>query len=113
MRRRNFIALLGSAAAWPLAARAQQEKKIARIGLLSPFSASAAAVWHKAFRRGLRDLGWIEGKNVTIEYRYAEGKAELLPSLAADLVRLNVDVIVASISTDALVAQKATKTIPS
>jgi putative ABC transport system substrate-binding protein len=113
MKRREFILGLGGAAvAWPLAARAQPEKRVPRIGLLSPFSAPAAAAWHKAFRQGLRDLGWFEGRNINIEYRYAEGKAELLPALAADLVRLNVDLIVASISTDALIAQKATKTIP-
>jgi putative ABC transport system substrate-binding protein len=113
MKRREFILGLGGAAvAWPLAARAQPEKRVPRIGLLSPSSAPAAAAWHKAFRQGLRDLGWFEGRNINIEYRYAEGKAELLPALAADLVRLNVDLIVASISTDALIAQKATKTIP-
>jgi putative ABC transport system substrate-binding protein len=113
MRRREFIALLGGAAiAWPLAVRAQQEKNFARIGLLSPFSPSTAALWHQAFRQGLRDLGWIEGKNISIEYRYAEERADVLPDLAVDLVRLNVDVIVASVSTDALAAKHATKTIP-
>src|ERR1700694_693480 len=113
MRRREFIGLLGSAAiAWPRAARAQQEKNFARIGLLSPFSPSTAALWHEAFRQGLRDLGWIEGKNISIEYRYAEERADVLPDLAIDLVRLNVDIIVASVSTDALAAKRATKTIP-
>ena len=68
--------------------------------------------WHQAFRLGLRDLGWIEGKNISIEYRYAEGRSDRLPDLAADLVRLKVDVIVASVTTDALVAQKATRAIP-
>ena len=93
-------------------AGAQQPKKIPLIGLLSPFSASDAASWHRAFVQGLRDLGWIEGKNITVEYRYAEGRSDRLPDLAADLVRLKVDVILASVNTDALVAQKATKTIP-
>ena len=91
---------------------AQQAKKVPRIGLLSPFTASDAAHWHEAFRQGLRDHGWIEGKNIGIEYRYAEGKNDRLPDLVADLVRLNVDLIVASVATDALVAKKATRTIP-
>ena len=116
MRRREFIALLGGATtaslAWALAVRAQQERNLARIGLLSPFSPPAAALWHEAFRRGLRDLGWVEGKNISIEYRYADGRPDVLPDLAADLVRLNVDIIVASVSTDALAAKHATTTIP-
>jgi putative tryptophan/tyrosine transport system substrate-binding protein len=80
--------------------------------LLSPFSASRAASWHEAFRQGLRELGWRESENIEIEYRYADGRAELLSALAAELVRRNVDVIVASISTDALAAKAATGTIP-
>ena len=70
------------------------------------------APWQEAFRLGLRDLGWIEGKNISVEYRYAEGRSDRLPDLAADLVRLKVDLFVASVNTDALVAQKATRTIP-
>ncbi len=93
-------------------AEAQQPAKIPRIGLLSPFTPSATALWHQAFRQGLRDLGWVEGKNISIEYRYAEGKADRLPDLAADLVRLKVDIIVASINTDALAAKNATRAIP-
>jgi putative ABC transport system substrate-binding protein len=117
--RREFITLLGGTAVTSLASpfgapaqQAQQASKVARIGLLSPFSPSAAALWHEAFRQGLRDLGWVEGKNLSVEYRYAEERADRLPDLVTDLVRLNVDVIVASISTDALVAKQATKTIP-
>ena len=91
---------------------AQQPKKTPLIGVLSPFSASDAAFWHKAFVQGLHDLGWIEGKNISIEYRYAEGRSDRLPELAADLVGLKVDVIVASVNTDALVAKKATRIIP-
>ncbi len=93
-------------------AEAQRAKKVARIGLLSPFSPSATALWHEAFRQGLRDHGWVEGKNINIEYRYAEGKSDRLPELAADLVRLKVDVIVAAVNTDALAAKKATRAIP-
>ena len=72
MRRRDIIRFIGAAAAWSLAARAQQAPEVARIGLLSPFSPSTAAAWHKAFLQGLRELGWIDGKNVRIEYRYAD-----------------------------------------
>ena len=95
-----------------LATDAQQPVKVPRIGLLLPFSPSDAAPWHQAFREGLRELGWLEGKNISIEYRYAEGRNDRLPDLAADLVRLKVDIIIVSISTDALVAKKATGTIP-
>ena len=93
-------------------AEAQQPASVPRIGLLSPFSPSSTALWRQAFLQGLRDLGWIEGKNISIEYRYAEGKSDRLPDLAADLVRLNVNIIVASVNTDALVAKKATSIIP-
>ncbi len=96
----------------PLATNAQQVPKVPRVGFLSSFSASATAPWLQAFRRGLRDLGWIEGKNISIEYRYAEGKRDRLPALAADLVRLKVDIIVSSIGTDTVAAKNATRTIP-
>ena len=112
MRRREFIALLGGAAAWPLAARAQQARKVPRIGLLSPFSHSDTALWHQAFLEGLRDLGWVEGKTIIIEYRYAEGRNDRLPELVADLVRLKVDVIVTAVTNDALAAKTATRDIP-
>jgi putative ABC transport system substrate-binding protein len=93
-------------------AQAQQREKVPRIGLLSPFSPSATESWHQAFRQGLRELGYVEGKNIVIEYRYAEGKRDRLPDLAADLVRLKVDIIVASVNTDALAAKNATREIP-
>jgi putative tryptophan/tyrosine transport system substrate-binding protein len=93
-------------------AKAQQPAKVPRIGFLSPVSPSATALWHEAFRQGLRDLGWIEGKNISIEYRYADGRSDHLPDLAADLVRLKVDIIVASSGTDALAAKNATREIP-
>jgi len=95
-----------------LSADAQQPTKVPRIGFLSPVSPSATALWHEAFRQGLRDLGWIEGKNISIEYRYAEGRSDHLPDLAADLVRLKVDIIVASSGTDGLAAKNATREIP-
>jgi putative ABC transport system substrate-binding protein len=112
-RRKLIVALGASALTSPLASLAQQKPtKVSRIGLLSPFSPADATPWHNSFRSGLRDLGWVEGKNVSIEYRYAEGKSERLPDLAADLVRLNVDVIVTTITPDAVAAKNATRTIP-
>jgi putative tryptophan/tyrosine transport system substrate-binding protein len=96
----------------PLATDAQQPVKVPRLGLLSPFSPSDTARWHKAFRQGLHDLGWVEGKNISIEYRYAEGRSDHLSALAADLVRLKVDIIVAAVTPDAPAAKHATKTIP-
>jgi putative ABC transport system substrate-binding protein len=98
--------------AMPLAAEAQQAAKIARIGYLAT-SLAASPHMQEAFRQGLRDLGYVEGRNVVIEYRDAEGKFERLPALAAELVALKVDVIVAADGTPpALAAKQATKTIP-
>ena len=111
MGRREFVALLGGAAvAWPLAARTQQSGKIHAIGLLSPASRSPSVV--PALFDALAELGWIEGKNVVFERRYAENRLERLPELAAELVRLNVDVIVAIGTPGPLAAKRATSTIP-
>jgi putative tryptophan/tyrosine transport system substrate-binding protein len=93
-------------------AEAQQPAKPVRIGFLDSTTASGSAVLVDAFRQELRKLGWIEGKNITIEYRFAEQKVERLPELAADLVRLKVDVIVVTGGTVALATKKATTTIP-
>ena len=110
MRRREFITLLGStAAAWPLIARAQQTGKIYKIGLLSPSSSQPPLAY---LFNSLRELGWIEGKNVSIEYRFAENCPERLPELATDLVRLNVDLIVAIGTLGPVAARRATSTIP-
>jgi len=111
--RRAFIGTLaGGLLAAPLAAEAQQAAKVTRIGYLSP-NLAASPHLPEAFRQGLRDLGYVEGRNVVIEYRDAEGKPERLPALAAELVALKVDVIVAPASTlAALTAMQATKTIP-
>ena len=113
MRRREFITLLGGAAVgWPVAANAQQAAKVARIGYLSTNLASSPHQ-HEAFRQGLRDLGYVEGRNVVIEYRDAEGKVERHPALAAELVALKVDVIVVAGSTlTARTAKQATSTLP-
>lgn len=111
-RRELLIALGAGALAWAGTVRAQAPAKVPRIGLLSPWTASDSAARHQAFRLGLRDRGWIEGKNISIEYRYAEGRDDRLPELAADLVRVKADVIVASTDKAIRSAQKATKTIP-
>jgi putative tryptophan/tyrosine transport system substrate-binding protein len=91
---------------------AQQTGKIFRIGFLDPSNASSMAALVGAFRQELTKLGWIEGKNIAIEYRFAEGKPERLPELAVDLVRLKVDVIVGASPAVALAAKSATTTIP-
>ena len=111
-RLRILVTFVLALLAVPFVADAQQPAKIPRIGLLSPFSPSDTALWHQAFRQGLRDHGWVEGKNLSIEYRYAEGRADRLPDLAADLVHLRVDIIVAAVNADALAAQDATRAIP-
>ena len=112
MNRRDFVALLsGAAVGLPVAANAQQAAKVARIGWLTLNLAGAPPV-REAFLQGLRDLGYVEGRNVVIEYRDAEGKLERLPALAAELVALKVDVIVASSPPDALAAKQATGTLP-
>ena len=115
MKRREFITLFGgTAATWPLAARAQQPAgRVYRIGYLSIASREQTLHFVKAFEEGLRSLGYRVGDNVVIEYRFADGHLERLPALAADLVRLGVDVIVATgINPSAVAAMKATATIP-
>ena len=112
MKRRDFIALLGGAAAsWPLAARAQRPAKPV-IGFLLPASPSTFASRIEAIRQGLRDFGYVDGTNITIEYRWAEGHYERLPELAAELVRSNVDLIVTHGTPGSLAAKRATTTIP-
>jgi putative ABC transport system substrate-binding protein len=91
---------------------AQQPKKVARIGFLAAVSHSANSARFEAFRQGLRELGYVEDKNIVIEWRYAEGKLDRLPALAAELVRLKVDVIVSGGSTATRPAKEATNTTP-
>jgi ABC-type uncharacterized transport system substrate-binding protein len=107
-----FLALCSLLLAPCGAARAQQPGKIFRIGFLDPSTASGSAGLLEAFRREMRKLDWIEGKNFTTEYRFAEQKPERLPELAAELVRLKVDLILVSGTPPALAAKKATTTIP-
>jgi putative ABC transport system substrate-binding protein len=112
MRRRGFIGLMGGVVAWPFAARAQQAASVRRIGFLSPFSPVDTRLWNKAFLQGLRDAGWVDGKNITIEYRYAEGRIDRLPALIADLIQLKVEIIVTNVTVDTLAAKSATTEIP-
>src|SRR5260370_30644266 len=112
MERRPCMAMLtGGPLAGPLAADAQQAAKVARIGYLAP-NLAASPHLPEAFLQGLRDLGYVEGRNVVIEYRDAEGKFERLPALAAELVALKVDVILAGGTAQALAAKQATRTLP-
>ena len=111
MRRREFIGLVGGAAAWPLVAHAQQASKVWRIGYLGFGTAAAFADRAEALRAGLRDLGYIEGKNIVIEFRWGE-TVEQLQEAAAELVRMNVDLIFATSSAETEHAKQATNTIP-
>src|SRR5438874_11185603 len=113
LKRREFITLLGgTAAAWPLAARAQQPVRIAKIGHIESGLPSSSPNLLAAFRQGLRELGYVEGQNLFIERRYAEGREERLPQLAEELVQFGVDVIFAIGPPQALAAAKATNRIP-
>ena len=111
MRRRELLSLLAGAAAWPLAARAQQAARLPRLGVLL-LSTPQADPQMETARRALRDLGYVEGQNLAIEYRYAEGRPERLPDLAADLVRTRPDVMFALGGDVTPAAVKATQTIP-
>ena len=114
MRRREFITLIGSAAPWPLAARAQQATRIPRIGVLSPSRSEEASpnrVTLQAFAAGMRELGYVDGQNITIERRLSEANADQLREAAAELVKHNVDVIVTLSTTAARPAKEATSLI--
>src|SRR5947208_6895117 len=112
MRRRDLITLLGGAAAWPLAARAQQPGKLPTIGFVGAGTPSTYAPWVAAFVQRLRELGWVEGRTIAIEYRWAEGRNERYAENAAEFVRLKVDVIVTSATPATLAAKQATAVIP-
>src|SRR2546421_11950139 len=111
MRRREFFTLLGAAAAWPLAARAQQAAKVPRIGCLGGATPSAQGQWVAAFVQRLRELGWIEGRTIAIEYRWADGRFERFAEIAAEFVRLKVDVILTA-GPPVFAAKQATSVIP-
>src|SRR6478752_8123615 len=113
MRRREFITLLGGvAASWPLAARAQQAGKLPTIGFLGTTTPSAQNQWTAAFVQRLRELGWIEGRTVAIEYRWGEGRNERYAEIAEEFVRLKVDVIVTYGTPPSKAAKQATAVIP-
>jgi ABC-type uncharacterized transport system substrate-binding protein len=113
MKRREFITLIGgAAAAWPLAANAQQSPKLPTIGILGPNTASADRYWTIPFVQRLRELGWVEGRTVAIDYRSAEGQTERFAEIAAEFVRLKVDVIHTRNTLPVLAAKQATAAIP-
>jgi putative ABC transport system substrate-binding protein len=112
MRRREFVMLIGGAAAtWPLVARAQQSAK-RTIGFMGSGTAAAQSEWTAAFVQRLRELGWRDGDNVTIEYRWAEGRSERFAEIAAEFVRLKVDVILTHNTTPVVAVTRATSVIP-
>jgi putative ABC transport system substrate-binding protein len=112
VRRRQFLTLLGGAAAlWPFAARAQQSERMRVIGFLGSSTPTAQSAWVAVFTRRLRELGWIEGRTITIDYRWAEGRRDRLAEIAAEFVRLKVDVIVTT-GGAAYAAKQATSVIP-
>jgi putative ABC transport system substrate-binding protein len=106
------LALFAVLFALCLPAEAQPSAKLRRIGVLTPRSPSDSALWHQAFQQGLHNLGWVEGKNIAIEYRYAQGKRDRLPDLAADLLRLKVEVVVVVSVYAARAVQQANKAVP-
>ena len=113
VRRRQFITLIGGgAAAWPLAARAQQSGKLPKIGLLGSGTAAVQGPWVAAFVQRMRELGWIEGRTVVLEVRWAEGRPERFTEIAAEFVRLKVDVIVTYGTAAVIAAKQATSIIP-
>src|SRR5215831_5429825 len=114
MKRREFITLIGGAAAWPLAARAQQTARARTIGFLLPGGSHTTVVRGQLeeFRQGLKEYGWIEGQNISIEYRFAEGKEDALAEIAAELVRLRLEVIVVEGTAATRAAKTVTQTIP-
>ena len=113
MRRREFITLVsGAAVAWPLPLSAQQQAKLPTIGFLGPLASSAMSQWTAAFVQRLRELGWIEGRTVAIEYRWGEGRSERFPEIVAEFVRLKVSVIVTGGTAAVIAAKQATSVIP-
>jgi putative tryptophan/tyrosine transport system substrate-binding protein len=112
VKRREFITLVGGAAAWPLTAGAQQQPVRPLIGFLSPLSTASAARNVAAFRSGLRDLGYLEGHNATLALRYGDGAPERMAPLAQELVALKPDVLMVGSRSGVLAAQAATRTIP-
>src|SRR5262245_37914985 len=111
-KRREFITVLGAAAVWPLKARAQQSAKLPTIGVMGPTTASVASKWTAALVQRLRELGWIEGRTVAIEYRWAQGQEARAAAIATEFVRLKVDVIVTAGTINVVTAKQVTTQIP-
>jgi len=112
LKRREFITLLGGATAvWPVVARAELARKLPTIGFLGPSTPLVSSHWAAAFVQRLHELGWVEGQNIAVEYRWAEGRSERYAEIAAEFIRLNVDVIV-TVGGPALVAKRMTSVIP-
>jgi putative ABC transport system substrate-binding protein len=113
LKRRKFITLLGgAAAAWPLAARAQQAGKLPTVGVLVPGTPATHGQWFAALVQRLRELGWVDGRNLTVEYRWAAGRSERFAEIAGEFVRLKVDVIATAAAGPTLAAKQATSVIP-
>ena len=112
LKRREFITLLGGAAAWPIASSAQQPGKLPIIGFLVSGTPSSHGQWVAAFVQRLRELGWIEGRTIAIEVRWAEGRSERLAEIATEFVRLKIDVIVTHSAAPVLAAKQASSVIP-
>ena len=112
MRRREFITLLGGAVSWPVAARAQQAGKLPTIGFMGESTPAGQRQWVAAFVQRLSERGWIEGRNVAVEYRWAEGRNEAFPEIVDEFVRLKVDVVVTQGTPAVIAAKRATPVIP-
>jgi putative ABC transport system substrate-binding protein len=112
IERRKFLATLGGAAVWPLAARAQQAGKLPTMGIIGSGTAATQGHWYTAFVQRLRELGWTDGRNIAIEYRWGEGRNERFAEIAAEFVRRKIDVIVTSGTPAVLAAKEATSVIP-
>src|SRR5262249_16511640 len=112
MRRREFIAALGGAAAWPRVARGQQTGKIAKIGFIEAGSQQANQIFLDSFNDGLKALGWIEGNNIVVLGRWAEARSERLPEIVSGLIQSGVDVLVTAAGPASIAAKQATSTIP-
>ena len=112
MKRREFMALVGGAAAWPVVALGQQSKKIPRLCFLAFDPGTAQSNRFKSFFQGLRDLGYLDGQTIAIDYLHPDGQGERFPALAADCLRLKADIIVVTTTPAAQAAKNATRTVP-
>ena len=112
MRRREFITLIGGATAWPLSARAQQTGRLPTIGFLGAATSTVWAPWTAAFEKRLDELGWMKGRTVAIEYRWAEGRSIRFAEIATEFVRFNVDAIVTAGTESTIAVKEVTSEVP-